>query len=138
MLPLLAHPWRASCLCAAASGGRLALPARFGISPAGRRAEILDDLRRRGTARQPFAWWQSITWSTRPALDVVDLRQREDFTADLLRTIDETPPDQRRAWTDLLPADIARELDDLLPEGDDAIWDDAGQIALDAVAGADA
>ena len=38
----------------------------------------------------------------------------------------------------LLPADIARELDDLLPEGDDAIWDDAGQIALDAVAGADA
>lgn len=108
------------------------------LAPAGRRAEILDDLRRRGTARQPFAWWQSITWSTRPALDVVDLRQREDFTADLLRTIDETPPDQRRAWTDLLPADIARELDDLLPEGDDAIWDDAGQIALDAVAGADA
>ncbi|MCB1262486.1 MAG: hypothetical protein KDB33_19150, partial [Acidimicrobiales bacterium] len=108
------------------------------LAPAGRRAEVLDDLRRRGVARQPFAWWQSIGWSTRAALDVVDLRQRGDFAADLLRTIDETPPDRRRDWADLLPAEVARELDALLPEGTDAIWDEAAQLALDAVAGADA
>jgi hypothetical protein len=104
-----------------------------------RRAEVLDDLRRRGTERSPFVWWQSLTWQTRSRVEVVDLRRRDDFTADLLRSIDEAGPDQRAAWRDALPAEIARDLAALLPDGDDdAIWAAAQQAALDAICGVDA
>jgi len=109
------------------------------LAAASRRTDILDDLRRRGTERTPFVWWQSITWRTRTQLEVVDLRRREDFTADLLRYMDEAGPRERSGWVALLPADVQRDLGDLLPDADDdAIWAAAQQAALDAIAGADA
>ena len=107
-------------------------------SPA-RRAEVLEDLRQRGAARTPFTWWHDLTWRTRAQADVVDLRRREDFTGDLLRFIDESGPAERSTWASLLPADVARDLGDLLPDGDDdAIWFAAQQAAVDAITGADA
>jgi hypothetical protein len=106
------------------------------LAPA-RRAEVLEELRRRGTERTPFVWWQSIAWRTRGAVSVVDLRQRDDFTADLLRTC-EAPAD-RSAWTAGLPAELVRDLGDLLPDGsDDVIWAAAQAAALEAISGADA
>lgn len=109
------------------------------LAAAGRRAEILDDLRRRGTERAPFVWWHHLTWQTRGAEAVVDLRRREDFTADLLRSIDEAGPTERSAWASLLPADVVRDLGPLLPAADDPdIWAAAQQHALDAITGAQA
>ncbi|MFN8018419.1 MAG: DNA repair exonuclease [Acidimicrobiales bacterium] len=103
-----------------------------------RRAEVLDELRRRGTARTPFVWWHGITWRTKPAAEVIDLRRRDDFTADLHRFMDEATATHRGAWRDLLPADVARELGDLLPAlDDDEIWAAARQAAADAIAGAE-
>ena len=107
------------------------------VTPA-RRAEVLDELRRRGTARTPFVWWHGITWRTKPAAEVIDLRRRDDFTADLHRFMEEATAEQRGAWADLLPADVARELGDLLPALDDEeIWAAARQAAADAIAGAE-
>jgi len=104
-----------------------------------RRAEILDDLRRRGAARSPFVWWHHLTWRTRTQVDVVDLRRREDFTADLLRFIDEAGPAQKSAWKSLLPADIGRDLAALLPDDDsEEIWVAAQQAALDAITAVEA
>jgi exonuclease SbcD len=114
-------------------------PLHQDLASAARRTEILEDLRRRGAARSPFVWWHQLTWRTRAQLEVVDLRRREDFTADLLRSIDEAGPAERAGWTGLLPADIARDLADLLPDGDsDAIWATAQQAALDAITAVDA
>lgn len=109
------------------------------LASAARRAEVLDDLRRRGTARSPFVWWHALTWRTRAQAEVVDLRRRSDFTADLLRFMDEAGPQAQGAWADLLPADVARDLADLLPDAADAaIWAAAQQSALDAITAVDA
>jgi hypothetical protein len=68
---------------------------------------------------------------------VEDLRRRDDFVSDLVRFMDDTAAHQRSTWADLLPADVLRELGDLLPDGDDdAIWQAARLRALDAVTGA--
>lgn len=108
------------------------------LAPA-RRAEVLDELRRRGVERSPFTWWQSVAWQTRGEVAVVDLRQRDDFTADLLRTCEHLDEADRQAWTADLPAELRRELDDLLPEGSDhTIWAAAQAAALEAISGADA
>ncbi len=108
------------------------------LSPT-RRTEVLEELRRRGTERNPFTWWQSLTWQTRGQVAVVELRQRDDFTADLIRTGEELTASGGTAWMDHLPADLIRELDGLLPDGtDDAIWADAQAAALEAIGGAEA
>lgn len=108
------------------------------LSPA-RRAEVLEELRRRGTDQAPFVWWQSLNWQTRGERAVVDLRSRDDFTADLLRTCDELPDGERSGWMADLPAELRRELDHLLPEGSHAtIWAAAQATALEAISGADA
>jgi DNA repair exonuclease SbcCD nuclease subunit len=108
------------------------------LSPA-RRAEVLEELRRRDTERTPFVWWQSISWETRGELAVVDLRQRDDFTADLLRTCEQGEAAIAGTWVDDLPAELRRELDDLLPDGShEAIWAAAQAAALEAITGADA
>ena len=104
-----------------------------------RRAELLDDLRRRGCSSSPFTWWHELTWRTRAQVDVVDLRRREDFTADLLRVIDDASPTQRAGWVSELPSDVIRDLADLLPDGDDdVIWANAQQAALDAITAVEA
>ena len=74
-----------------------------------------------------------------PEAAVVDLRHRDDFTADLLRTCEEADDALRTGWADHLPAELRRELDDLLPDGGhDQIWTAAQAAALDAISGADA
>ena len=108
------------------------------LAPA-RRAEVHHELRRRGAERTPFTWWQSIAWQTKAEAAVVDLRHRDDFTADLLRTCEEADDALRTGWADHLPAELRRELDDLLPDGGhDQIWAAAQAAALDAISGADA
>lgn len=108
------------------------------LAPA-RRAEVLDELRRRGSEQTPWVWWQSLSWQTKGAVAVLDLRQRDDFTADLLRTCEHLDDAERLAWSDDLPAELRRELDALLPEGShDAIWAAAQAAALEAISGADA
>jgi DNA repair exonuclease SbcCD nuclease subunit len=131
-----AHDGRALIARATITGSG---PLHEQLAVASRRAEVLDDLRRRGTERSPFVWWQSIEWQTRNRVEVVDLRRRDDFTADLLRFMDEAGPEQRATWRSALPAEVARDLAELLPDGeDDAIWAAAQQAALDAICGVDA
>lgn len=110
------------------------------LAPPARQAEILDELRRRGTEGTPFVWWHSLTWRTRPTDSVVDLRRRgDDFAADLERSIAEAGPEVAGSWRDLLPADLARELGDLLPAAEDAaIWQAAQQAARNAITAVDA
>ncbi len=116
-------------------GGRGALHAE--LSSPRRRAELLAELRRSGAESTPFVWWNQVVWQTRPAGEVIDLRRRDDFISDLVRFMDDTPAHQRSTWADDLPADVLRELGDLLPDGDDdAIWQAARLAALDAVTGA--
>ena len=107
------------------------------LSSPRRRVEVLEELRRSGAASTPFVWWNQVVWQTRPANEVIDLRRRDDFVSDLVRFMDDTPVHQRSTWADELPADVLRELGDLLPEADDdAIWQAARLAALDAVTGA--
>ncbi|MCB1040107.1 MAG: DNA repair exonuclease [Acidimicrobiales bacterium] len=106
------------------------------LAPA-RRAEVLDELRRRGSERHPFVWWQSVAWRTRATVEVVDLHQRDDFAADLLRTCEAADARARGSWNEALPADLLRELGDLLPDGsDDTIWAAAQAAAFEAISGA--
>lgn len=108
------------------------------LAPA-RRAEVLEELRRRGTERSPFVWWQSLRWATRSEVSVVDLRQRDDFTADLLRTCEQAEPAAQAAWLEALPPELRREAEALLPEGaPHDIWAAAQATALEAISGADA
>lgn len=131
-----AHDGR-SLIVRATVGGAGALHDEL-LAPA-RRAEIVEELRRRGTERTPFTWWQSLTWQTKPEQAVVDLRHRDDFTADLLRTCEELPDAERLAWIDDLPAELRRDLDALLPDGSHpTIWRAAQSAALEAISGADA
>ena len=107
------------------------------LATARRRIEVLEELRRSGAASTPFVWWNQIVWKTRPADAVVDIRRGDDFVSDLVRYMDDAPLASRTTWSDLLPADVLRELGDLLPAGDDAaIWEAARLAALDAVTGA--
>jgi DNA repair exonuclease SbcCD nuclease subunit len=110
------------------------------LAPAARQAEVLEELRRRGTEGTPFVWWHSLTWRTRPVDSVVDLRRRgDDFAADLERSIAEAGPELVGSWRDLLPNDLARELGALLPaEDDQAIWQAAQQAARNAITAVDA
>jgi hypothetical protein len=83
-------------------------------------------------------WWERLTWRTRPSVDVIDIRRREDFASDLLRYMDEATPAFAGAWANDLPSDVARELGDLLPEAHDpAIWEAAQRLALESVTGVD-
>jgi DNA repair exonuclease SbcCD nuclease subunit len=108
------------------------------LAPA-RRSEVLEELRRRGTERSPFTWWQSLRWATRSEVSVVDLRQRDDFTADLLRTCEQAEPAAQAAWLEALPPELRREAEALLPEGaSNDIWAAAQATALEAISGADA
>ena len=103
------------------------------LAPA-RREEILRELRDRGASTAPFAWWERITWRTRSSVDVIDIRRREDFTSDLLRYMEEATPAVTTGWAGELPADVVRELGDLLPSVDDpAIWEAAQRLALESV-----
>ena len=112
-------------------------PLHAELSSPGRRVEILDELRRSGAESTPFVWWNQVIWQTRPAGEVIDIRRRDDFVSDLVRFMDDTPVHDRATWADQLPADVLRELGDLLPDGDDAaIWETARLAALDAVTGA--
>jgi len=107
------------------------------LAPA-RREEVLRELRDRGAGAAPFVWWERLTWRTRSAVDVIDIRRREDFASDLLRYMDEATPAFAGAWANELPADVVRELGDLLPSVDDpAIWEAAQRLALESVTGAE-
>ncbi len=103
-----------------------------------RREEVLRELRDRGAGAAPFVWWERITWRTRSMVDVIDIRRREDFASDLLRSMDEATPAFAGAWMNDLPPDIVRELGDLLPAADDpAIWETAQRLALESVTAAE-
>ena len=70
-------------------------------------------------------------------VEVVDLHQRDDFAADLLRTCEAADARARGSWNEALPADLLRELGDLLPDGsDDTIWAAAQAAAFEAISGA--
>jgi DNA repair exonuclease SbcCD nuclease subunit len=104
----------------------------------GRREEVLQELRDRGAGATPFVWWERLTWRTRSAVDVIDIRRREDFAADLVRYMDETTPAFAGAWASELPSDLVRELGSLLPDPQDpGIWETAQRIALESVTAAD-
>lgn len=131
-----AHDGRAVVVRATIAGNG---PLHQELASPARRVEVLDELRRSGAESTPFVWWNQLVWQTRPAGEVIDLHRRDDFVSDLVRFMEDTSPAERSRWADLLPADVLRDLGDLLPEGEDpAIWEAARSAALEAVTGANA
>lgn len=106
---------------------RLRLVGRGPMHPALRRVGYLDDLRRivndeLGLA-PPFAWLESITDATRPAIDLATRRAVPDFAGDFLRTVESarraergTDPEAHDAWRELLDGAL-RPVFDEWPRG---------------------
>lgn len=104
---------------------------------------LLAELRSRAPERPPFVWWDQIANESRPALELDEIRQRNDFAADLLRVSDESLVDEKRRRElvarvgDDAPRSLARALDALL--SDDALLaevvDEATTVAVDSVTG---
>ena len=106
---------------------RLRLTGRGPMHASLRRTGYLDDLRRLandelGTA-PPFAWLESLTDATRPAIDVAARRAVPDFAGDFLRTVEAarradrgTDPAEHETWRATLEAAV-QPLFDEWPRG---------------------
>jgi DNA repair protein SbcD/Mre11 len=102
-----------------------------------RRAEVLEALRCLGEGA-PFTWWDRIEWTTRAELDLDELRQGNDFLADLVSTAEEPTGDsQVPAWAGglpRLPAEVLRHLPEPPRPDDPATAQQALRLALDQLA----
>lgn len=96
---------------------RLRLTGRGPMHAALRRTGYLDDLRRlaneEGAGVPPFAWLESLTDATRPAIDVAARRAVPDFAGDFLRTVEAarradrgTDPTAHEEWRATLEAAV--------------------------------
>lgn len=63
----------------------------------GRLSEILGELRRDGEQREPLIWWEDLRNEAASPLDMALIRQRGDFSAELLRLQDARLHDPERA-----------------------------------------
>jgi DNA repair exonuclease SbcCD nuclease subunit len=107
--------------------------------------QLLHALRERAP-KHPFCWWDQIRDETSPTLDLDEIRQRGDFTADLLAIADETVSDS--AVAKLLLEQLEVDVPSRLLDAARAILDDnervaallerGRQIALDLIEESDA
>ena len=102
----------------------------------GRLTEILMELRREGERNEPLLWWEDLRNEAAPPLDEALIRQRGDFSAELLRLHDErqADPDQAAAFLARSFSPLER-FRSLLPEPDaaeaEAMLREARLLALD-------
>lgn len=99
------------------------------LAPLDRRAEMLERLRDLARLTRPSMWWDSISWTTRPAIDIAERTAGDDFVADLLREIESTT--DRGAWVPELGVEYRNWLGESAPTPDDPeLWDEAVTTAL--------
>ncbi|HLI15929.1 MAG TPA: DNA repair exonuclease [Acidimicrobiales bacterium] len=105
----------------------------------GSREALLDDLRALAPTATPFVWWDALVDETRPALDLDEVRRRNDFSADLLAIAQRLADDRSplAASTGLaasLPRALARRVEAIL-EGATRreLVEEATLVALEAI-----
>ena len=102
------------------------------LAPLERRAEMLERLRDLARHSNPALWWDSLSWVTRPAIDIAERTAGDDFVADLLREIESTT--DRGAWVPELGVEYRNWLGESAPTPDDPeLWDEAVTTALVAL-----
>lgn len=104
-----------------------------------RRSQVLDALQPSDSS-EPFVWWNGITWSSRPAVDLDEARRGNDFLADLLATADGPAGGATNGgdWRDSvpqLPLDVVKLLDDVPQPRDPDIAARALALAVDHLTG---
>ncbi|WP_195210321.1 metallophosphoesterase family protein [Actinomarinicola tropica] len=104
----------------------------------GAAAELLQVLRDDAPLDPPFLWWDRLDVATTTPHDLDELRQRNDFVADLLE--ESTAMDEARRtalseeWAAELPADLSALLGDERPDPTAAArWQEAVRLAVDLV-----
>lgn len=104
----------------------------------GVRDELLRDLREASAGQAPFLWWNTLQDATRPEQDRSEIRERGDFTAELLRVKEDLTADPaalRRFAAERLDAIRHGPLARLVPEPDAAaltdLLDAAELLAVD-------
>lgn len=100
-------------------------PAHDELARAGARAELLEALRDQQSHGEPFVWWDRVDDETMPATAVEELRQRDDFVADLLSVADGLAADgldgdAMRELTQRMPRELAVRVSEMLAEETDA------------------
>ncbi len=100
--------------------------------------DLLRELRREAHGAQPFVWWDALVDQTAPSLDLDAIRQRNDFSAELLRLSDglrQAPADLRCLIEDgdepLKRVGLPQVLDALEEDADLGLLAEAEQLALE-------
>jgi exonuclease SbcD len=101
---------------------------------------FLKELRRESENDQPFLWWEGVRDGTRTILDLAAVRQRGDFSAELLRLSGALRADagRREQWCfqefePLRRAGVQRWIGVLDPEEEPSLHDDAERLAVDVL-----
>lgn len=99
------------------------------LAPLDRRAELLERLRDLARNSDPFIWWDDLSWSTKPVIDIAERTSGDDFIADLLREATQIKP--LEDWVPGLGVEYRNWLGERTPAPDDPeLWDDAVNTAL--------
>lgn len=103
--------------------------------------ELVRDLRDAAETERPFLWWESIRLETRPDLDRTAIRQRQDFSSELLRWSERVradPGELARAAGESLNAlspSVVQYLPEFLADSTTDVLQLAEDMALDLLEG---
>ncbi|MCL1598881.1 MAG: DNA repair exonuclease [Actinomycetia bacterium] len=104
--------------------------------------ELLTELREESTSQTPFLWWESLKNRTTRAIDIDAIRERGDFSAELLALADElaAESEDEDSFVDhvvgRLPITKLERLGVDLPSPEDpALFDDAVSLAIEMLEG---
>ncbi|MDF1597833.1 MAG: DNA repair exonuclease [Acidimicrobiia bacterium] len=102
--------------------------------------ELLTELREESTGQDPFLWWESLRDRTTTAIDIDAIRERGDFSAELLALADELSAEGDGGFVDdvveHLPLTKLERLGVELPSPEDPVlWNDAVTLAIELLEG---
>jgi exonuclease SbcD len=106
---------------------------------------LLSDMREETTEQEPFLWWESIVDKTTESIDIEAIRNRGDFTAELVALTDELElaDEEMAAFVDEvvseLPLTRLGKLGVNGPDTEDSeLWEEAVALAIEMLEGGDA
>jgi DNA repair exonuclease SbcCD nuclease subunit len=104
--------------------------------------ELLAELREESKSQLPFLWWESLKTRTTSTIDIDAIRERGDFSAELLALADELAAKSEdeggfvEKVVERLPTTKLERLGVDLPSPEDpALWDDAVTLAIEMLEG---